>query len=340
MILSPPAFASRSAHRRSVTRLSLLATLALLGACGKEPDPAATQIAAKVGKGEISVHQINYVLQRQANLKPEQVDLASREILDRLVDQEAAVQKSIEMKLDREPSVVQSIEAARREILARAYVERVGASVSKPTDQEIQAYYDSKPALFKERRVYTFAEYFVKADQAQANALQEQMKVAKSVPQVIEWAKQQGMAVRDARNTTTAEALPLSLLDRFAGMKAGQAMVIPGAGVIRFILLENAVSEPKTLAQAKPAIEQYLGNESKRKAVDADIKALRVASQVEYTPKFAKLMETSASAPSGAAVPVPVAATPAEVAAPAAVPASGGQVLSTDQLGKGLSGLK
>lgn len=308
----------------------------LLSACGKEPDPAATQIAAKVGKGEISVHQINFVLQRQANLKPEQVEAASREVLDRLVDQEVAVQKSIELQIDRDPTIVQSLEAARREILARAYVERVGASVSKPTDAEIQTYYDANPALFKERRVYTFVEHLVGVNQDQANAIQEQMKAAKSTQQVIEWIRKQGLPVRDARNTTPAEALPLSMLDRFAAMKIGQAMVVPGSGAIRFIILENAVSEPKTFQEAKPVIEQYLGNDSKRKAVETDIKALRQASQIEYTPKFAKGPEVEASAPAVAAV----VSGSGGAASPAAIPASDAAAISNESLGKGLSGLK
>lgn len=307
----------------------------LLSACGKEPDPAATQIAAKVGKGEISVHQINFVLQRQPNLKPEQAEAASREVLDRLIDQEVAVQKSIELQIDRDPTIVQSLEAARREILARAYVDRVGASVSKPTEAEVQSYYDANPALFRERRIYTFVEHLVGVNQDQANAIQEQMKAAKSAQHVIEWIRKQGLPVRDARNTTPAEALPLSMLDRFAAMKVGQAMVLPGAGSIRFIILENAVSEPKTFQEAKPVIEQYLGNDSKRKAVENDIKALRQASQIEYTPKFAKAPDAEASAPAVAKV-----SGSSETASPVAAPASAATSMSTESLGKGLSGLK
>lgn len=325
----------------SVTRLvvvrggSLVFGAMLLSACGKEADPAATQIAAKVGKGEISVHQINFVLQRQTQLRPEQVEAAGKEVLERLIDQELALQKAIEQQLDRDPTIVQSLEAARREILARAYVDRVGAATSAPTDAEVQAYYDAHPALFGQRRVYTFVEHLVGVNQEQANAIQRQMAEAKSSQQVIEWIRKQGFPLRDARNTTPAEALPLSLLDRFAAMKVGQAMVVPGTGSIRFIVLENVVSEPKSLQEAKQVIEQYLGNDSKRKAVESDLKALRLASQIEYTPKFASKPGEAASDASVATVePAP---------APAAVPAASGAaaaVISSEALGKGLTGLK
>ena len=96
-----------------------------LAACGnKESTKPASQIAAKVNSGEISVHQVNYVLSRTpAAAKPEAAPKLRREILDRLIDQELAVEQAIEKKLDRAPDVLMTIENARREILARAYVE-------------------------------------------------------------------------------------------------------------------------------------------------------------------------------------------------------------------------
>ena len=95
---------------------TVLACAALLAACGggdgdKKP---ATQVAAKVNSGEISVHQVNQVLQRQPGLKPEQVQAVSRRVLDGLVDQELAIQQATEQKLDRDPRVVSAIEAAKR----------------------------------------------------------------------------------------------------------------------------------------------------------------------------------------------------------------------------------
>src|SRR5687768_423516 len=118
-------FAAPSPARNWLRHTGIVLTLAAGGAllvgCGDKKDKTASQTAAKVNKDEVTVHQINFVLQQQRNLRPEQADAASRQILERLIDQQLALQKGDDLKVDRDPRVVQQLEAARREILARAY---------------------------------------------------------------------------------------------------------------------------------------------------------------------------------------------------------------------------
>ena len=88
-------------------RLAAAATaLVSLVLVGCEKKAGASPTAVMVNKEEITVQQINHVLQQQRGLKPEQVDAASKQILERLIDQELAVQKAGELKLDRDPRVL------------------------------------------------------------------------------------------------------------------------------------------------------------------------------------------------------------------------------------------
>ena len=96
----------------------MFCAVCLLSACSKGDGTAVTQAVAKVNKEEITELQVNQVLERQRGLKAEQVDAASQRAVGALVDQEIVYQKARELKLDREPRVVQGIEAARREIIS------------------------------------------------------------------------------------------------------------------------------------------------------------------------------------------------------------------------------
>ena len=80
-----------------------------LSACGGgDKKSGATQVAAKVGSEEISVHQINQVLSRTnaANATPQAVDKLRRDVLEKLIDQQLAVSQAEESKLNRSPEVV------------------------------------------------------------------------------------------------------------------------------------------------------------------------------------------------------------------------------------------
>ena len=284
----------------SLGRAVIVATLglaALLAGCGDQKSKGASQVAAKVNKEELSVHQINFVMERQQGLKPEQAEAASRQILERLIDQELALQKAEELKLDRDPKVVQQIEASRREIVSRAYVDRMGEAASKATPDEVKKFYDEKPALFKERRVYSIQELSIEAKPDQVTELREQLAGAKNVNEFVEYLKAKEFRFNGNQAVRAAEQLPLNMLDAFAKMKDGQSMMVPTPTGAQVIVLAGSRQAPVDEAAAKPAIEQFLLNERKRKLIDENMKAMRAAAKIEYVGKFA---EAAASAASGA----------------------------------------
>ncbi len=312
------------AARRWLPLAALLAA-ALLAGCGDKKE-AASQTAVKVNKHEVTVHQINFVLQQQRNLRPEQADAASRQILERLIDQELAVQRADDLKLDRDPRVVQQLEAARREVLARAYVEKVGEAAPKPTPEEIKKYYDEKPALFGDRRIYSIQEIAIEAKPEQVPVLREKLASAKNINEFVEFLKANDYKFSGNQAVRAAEQLPLNSLESFAKMKDGQAAVVPAPNGLQVVVLAGSRSQPVSEEQARPAIEQYLLNERKRKLVEEDLKTQRAQATIQYVGKFA---EGAASAP---------AAAPAAPAAPAPAPAASTDLSSTD-ITKGM-GLK
>lgn len=308
-----------------------LASVALLAGCGDKKEQGPTQTAVKVNKDEITVHQINFLMQQQRGLKPEQADAASKQIVERLIDQQLALQRAEELKLDREPRVVQMVEAARREVLARAYVDKVSEGVAKPTPEEVKKYFDEKPALFKERRIYSIQEIAIESKPEQLEELRAKLAEARNINAFVEYLKSAGLKYAGNQAVRAAEQLPLTSLEAFAKMKDGQAAIVPAANGAQVILLASSRSQPVTLEQATPAIEQFLVNERKRKLLEEETKSLRAAAKIEYMGKFAA---PAASAP--AAASATPAAAPAASAAAAAGSAAG---LSSADISKGM-GLK
>jgi len=311
---------------------------AFLAACGDKSESGgeakATQAAARVNGDEITVHQINQILQRQQGITPDQTDAASQRILEGLIDQQLAVAKAEEQKLDRDPQIVQSLDAARRNILARAYLERTANAVAAtPTPEEIRKYYDEKPALFSQRKVYALQEFTVAGKPDEYKPLLTALQATKSPQEFGEVIKAGGLKFTANQVTQAAENLPMSIIDQLAQVSDGQALYITAQDGFKAVLVVASREQAINFDQAKPIIEQYLLTERRREAAQKEVKTLREAAKIEYLGKFA---EKSAAAASGASAPAASAVTE-PVTTPAAPAASG---MDADALSKGLSGLK
>lgn len=337
-----------------MTLAALTATVLVvaLTGCGEKKDKPASQTAAKVNKEEITVHQINFVLQQQRGLAPEQAASASKVALERLIDQELALQKAQDQKLDRDPRVVQQLEAARREIIARAYVDKIAAGAPKPSAAEIKAYYEAHPALFKERRVYNLQELAIQAKPEQVAELQAKLGASKDVPDFVNYLKANDFKFAANQAVRGAEQLPLASLDRFAQLKDGQTIFSATPTGVQVVILAGARSQPVDEARASPAIEQFLWNERKRKVVEDDVKALRGAAKIEYVGDYAKGGSKEVTPPPPAASEAPPLTSVAPAMPAGSMPSAAPQVEvepintapasspSTGILEKGIKGFK
>lgn len=288
-----------SRHRSpAVLPLAVLLTVAALVGCSKSEAGGQTQVVAKVNQEEITELQVNQALEQQANLKPDQVEAASRKVAMALVEQEIVVQKAHELKLDRDQRVVQKVEAAKRDIVARAYLDRIADGAGKPQPNEVQAYYEKNPTLFKNRRVYSFQEITVNPTADQRAEIEGQLKALKSPSDLEAFLKAKQIPAHAERATLGAENIPLALLERVSTLKPGQGLIVPQPVGLRIVLLLATQDSPVTEEQARPAIEAFLLNQRKRQALEKEMAALRVASKVEYLGRYADL---AASAPQAAA---------------------------------------
>jgi len=319
---------SKNTSRAAAIAAAVAVALAL-AACGAKKEGGATQVAAKVNGDEITVHQINYLLQQQRNLRPEQSEAAQRQLLERLIDQQLAVQNAEKLKLDRDPQTVQALEAARREILARRYIESIAEKAAKPSDDEVRKYYDAHPALFAQRKIYTLQRVDVTAAPDKRADVVAHAESAKTGAEFTDWLKSQDIKFNVSPMTSPSESLPLQIVDKVAALKEGQSLPLPQQFGISVLTLVSAQTAPKSFEDARAPIEQFLSVDAKRAAVTGATKTLREGAKIEYEGKFA------ASAPA-AATPAAPASQAAPAAASAVQPAANPASVDVEAVQKGL----
>jgi EpsD family peptidyl-prolyl cis-trans isomerase len=303
-----------------------LACLPLLAACGKgggDKQPA-TQVAVKVNGDEISVHQINQALSRAGRLTPDQAAAAGKQVLEQLIDQQLLIQKSIEKKLDRDPDVLNALEASRRQILSQAYLEKsVTASIPKPAPDEIKKFYDAHPELFAQRRIYRLQELTVAAGAEQLAALRTEVAKTKNLNEVTVWLRGNNIRYNANAAVRAAEQLPQESLPRIAQMKDGDIGITDTEGGATVLQMVASQSVPLAEAEAAPFIERFLVNQKRTELASSEMKQLRQSAKLEYMGDFVK---TAAAAPS-------------QPVQPAAQPKADQKAVASE-VDKGVSGLR
>lgn len=276
--------------------LSLL--MALLAACNRDGAPAADgQIAAQVNGNEISVHQVQTVLQRQPALSAQLGEAAGEKVLQSLIEQELAAQAARDQKLDKNPKVLQAMELAKREVLAREYQDRLADKAMPPETGDIDRYYNEHPELFKDRRRYTIQETAVTVSPADAPAWRDKVKATVSLAEVNELVQSSGLPSTRREMVEWAENLPLGLLKQFASLQPGQSLVVERAnGMVIGTLVR---SEPGSVSrrEAAQAIQTVLASQRRREAVAKGMETLREGAKIQLFGPFAA---AAASAPKAA----------------------------------------
>lgn len=313
--------------------------LLVLSACSKKEEAstkAPTQVAAKVGSEEISVHQINQVLSR-ANTNgasPEVIQVMGREALEKLIDQQVAIDQATESKLHRSAEVIAQIESARRDILARAYIQQFTATLPKPTADEAKKYFAEHPQLFSERRVFNVQELQVTPAAAVIEDLKSFAAAGKPIEEVAAWLKSKGINFNAGAATRTAEQMPLDLLPKIHALKDGQSTVFESPQGITFLRVAASKAAPVPEAAAIPRIEQFLANQRATEAVTANIKQLRANAKITYMGEFAKPLPALGAAAAGTPT-----ATPKATAEPVSTP-NAPEAQDKSAIEKGVAGLK
>jgi len=297
-------------NMRSVIIHSLAAACVatLLVGCGrKNTDTSA--VLAKVNNENITQAQLDFARTQIAAAHPGAPLPDNAQLLQGLVEQHLVSQKAEKDKLDRNPGVLQALEAARKDALARYYVEQLVAKVPKPSADEIKAYYDSHPLNFSQRNVYMIQKIDARVPAEQAEAISMAVKETTTPAAAVELMKGKASAVNVSQTPQPAETLG-ALLPKMAELPVGHTLTIRQPQGMTALTLVSVTPQAVTLAQASPSIEQLLWNQRKRELLQTESKKLHAAAKIEYLGKFAAGAASAPAVGAADAASVPVLSAP------------------------------
>jgi len=290
-----PAFA---APFRLVMLFAALSGLGLAGGCSPQAGAATEQAAFLVNGEAVSEHQLELALPRSAIGESEaQVDEANRRAVAGLVQQSLAAQAARQAGLDRDPRIVQMIEAARREVLARAYEERLAGSAVEPSSAEIDQFYDNHPAWFAQRRLMWVQEVVLPLPAGRLDALKARLQQAATPEKTMEALRVEGVPLTTRQFAMQPEDTPKALLDTMIGLRAGQTLLVPQEGGVRVLTVLQTQAAPVSRSAAVKAIGAQMRGERRRLAVERGLQGLQQQAKVEYVGRSAQWSSAAASAP-------------------------------------------
>jgi EpsD family peptidyl-prolyl cis-trans isomerase len=293
---------------RSLPRLITLFLLAVtftLTSCDKKGGASAkksdSQVVATVNGDEITIHQVNFQLSRLGQMNEAQAKDASKKVLSKLVEMQLLKQQAIEQKLDKNPGMLQAMEATKDQMLAQAYLETMMAKAPKPSSSEIDEFYKTHPELFENRRVFRLQELVVNIDQSKLAEAETSLKGIKGINEIAAWLKDKKYPVVANTAVKEAEAIPSDMLKKLQNLKDGEVIILPAQGALHIIHLAASQSAPITRSKATLIIEQYFLNQNKANLAKKEMIALNEKAKIEFIGSFSDMKKSDLIDPSAIA---------------------------------------
>lgn len=268
------------------TRMSLIGFMMgsalVLAACdSNEPKEKKTgQALVSVNGKEVTMLQLNDEIKR-ANVRPEQYEAASKQLLESLIVRQLILDEAVRNKLDRTPDVMQARDRANAQVIAQAYMQGIVSKVAKPSQAEIDEYFQKHPEFFSQRKQFDLITVRV-ATKDLGSELKKTIDAAKSVDQVVAWLDKNKVPYLRSLASRNGTDLPPQMV-KMLQEKSKDTIFIVNEQENSLLISVNAIKDsPITLAVAAPQIERFLLNQKYKEVTDAEVVRLRAAAQIEY----------------------------------------------------------
>lgn len=265
------------------TAIGLVLAVVLSGCGDKSSDAKASQSLARVNGKEITVHQLNEELAR-ANVQPEQKEAVTKQILQSLIDRQLLEQAAFKAKIDRDPNVMQTIERAKSQLVAQAYLQARLANIGKPDKAAVEGFYKKNPQLFSERKLVEMEQILI-----DSRYINDEFKSVlgsfKTLQEVAAWLDVKGIQYDRGEVARSVAELPPQISERLKDARKGQLFVIGMGPRTMLVLMDSVKNSPVSLENATSQIEQMLLNKKRQEVGESEIKRLRSEANIEYLDK-------------------------------------------------------
>ena len=268
----------------------ILISAAGLSACGNK-EKKSGQALVRVNGEEITILQINDELKR-AGVKAEQQEIATKQLLESLIDRQLILAEAARNKIDRTPEVVQAIERAKAQIISQAYLKSIVGKVTKPSITEINEYFQKHPEYFTQRKQYDIQQ-LIFATRDFSDELKSLIDSANSLDSVVAWMDSHNVKYARGKMSRNTSDLPEPIVAKLKEMKKGQLFIVNEGERSMLNSITDIKNSPVSAKDAEPQIEQYLINKKTKEAAEAEITHLRTTAKIEYLNASAPTAKTA-----------------------------------------------
>jgi EpsD family peptidyl-prolyl cis-trans isomerase len=290
-------------RKRALGAALLLAAAALAG-CNKAREAKPGQTLASVDGHEITVLQLNEELQR-AGVPASRQDAAGKQLLQALIDRQLLQNEAEKEKLDRDPKVMEAVERARALIVAQAYMQKHMGGAARPSQAEVEDYFNKHPEFFARRKQFGMNELIIPAADLTAET-RAAADSARSIEEVAVWLDAHKIKYGRAQVTRSTSDLAPQLSAKLLGLPKGQLFIVKEGERAMLIAIGEVRDAPVTLQVAAPQIEQFLAKNRNKELATAEVQRLRATARIEYMNK--SMMPDAKTPAAGAPAPAPALA--------------------------------
>jgi peptidyl-prolyl cis-trans isomerase C len=258
----------------------------MLGGCNRDQPGAPArpgQALASVNGAEITVLQLNEEMQR-AGVPAAQHEHASKQLLQALIDRTLLESEAAKRNLDRDPKVMQAIARARSLIIAQAYMQQRVGDAGRPSQADVEAYFNQHPQFFAKRRQFAMDQLIMPAS-AVTPALRATFDRSTSLDDVAQFLDARQIGYGRAQVTRSTADLKPEVAAKLSSMPKGQLFFVQEGPRALLTALTEVRDAPVSLAIAAPQITQFLANRKNKELAQAEIARLRATAQIAYLNK-------------------------------------------------------